>query len=127
MSINDIELCNPIQIHEEIVQKAKEDLLDDEYIRLTADFFKVLGDPTRIKIIQILFKNELCVCDLSAVMGMNQPAISQQLKILKQVNIVKYRRDGKNVYYSIYDEHIRQLLDLILSPENNSIIPGRYR
>ena len=113
MFIDDIEVCSPEQVHQEIVERVKADLLDDEIIRVITDFFKVLGDPTRIKIIQILFKNELCVCDLSAIMGMNQPAISQQLKILKQANMVKYRRDGKNVFYALSDEHVHKIFEQV--------------
>ena len=111
MNNDEIEICESKQVHIELVQQAKANLLDESVLRYIADFFKVLGDPTRIKIIQILFKNELCVCDLAAVMGMNQPAISQQLKILKQANIVEYRRDGKNVFYTLSDDHIKQIFD----------------
>jgi len=111
MSNEEIEVCDPQIVHIDIVKKVKQDLLDEKTIRIIADFFKVLGDPTRIKIIQILFKSELCVCDLAAVLSMNQPAISQQLKILKQANIVKYRRDGKNVFYSLSDEHVKQIFN----------------
>ena len=108
---NEMEVCSSAHEHPELVQKAKEELFDEDTIRVIAEFFKILGDPTRIKIIQILFQNEMCVCDLVAVMGMSQPAISQQLKILKQANMVKYRRDGKNVFYSLSDDHIKQIFD----------------
>ena len=108
---DDIELCHPEQIHLDLVEKAKESLLDEDTFKTLSEFFKVFGDPTRIKIIQILFDNELCVCDLTEVMNMNQPAISQQLKILKQMNLVKYRKEGKNVYYSLSDEHVKQIFD----------------
>ena len=111
MQNNDIEVCSDGQVHEDIVKKAKSELLCEDLIREIGDFFKILGEPTRIKIIQILFKREMCVCDLAAVMSMNQPAVSHQLKILKSANLVKYRKDGKNVYYSLSDDHVKQVFD----------------
>jgi ArsR family transcriptional regulator, lead/cadmium/zinc/bismuth-responsive transcriptional repressor len=79
-----------------------------------ADFYKLIGDSTRIGILWALSESEMCVCDLCALLKMKQPAISHQLKNLKQARIVKHRRDGKVVYYSLKDEHIRKLLDIAM-------------
>jgi len=111
MQNNDFEVCLDRQVHDDIVEKSKKELLSDDLISEIGNFFKILGEPTRIKIIQILFNREMCVCDLTAVMNMNQPAVSHQLKILKSANLVKYRKDGKNVYYSLSDDHVKQIFD----------------
>ena len=71
-----------------------------------AELFKVFGDSTRIKILYVLFESEMCVCDIADLLGMTQSAISHQLRVLKQAGLVKYRRDGKTVYYSLADDHI---------------------
>ncbi|MCL1827037.1 MAG: metalloregulator ArsR/SmtB family transcription factor, partial [Candidatus Cloacimonetes bacterium] len=80
-------------------------------IHLLSEFFKVMGDPTRLRIINFLYSQELCVCDLAEKMQMNQPAISQQLKILRQANLIKYRREGRHLYYSLSDQHVMQIFD----------------
>lgn len=100
----------------EIIDKAKvkatKALLPDisETLQI-ADIFKILGDPTRLKIILALIENELCVCDLSAVTGASVSAVSHQLRLLRSGRLVKYRKDGKMVYYSIDDDHIKILVD----------------
>ncbi len=76
-----------------------------------AEIFKLLGDPTRLKIILALIENELCVCDLSAVINASVSAVSHQLRLLKSARLIKYRKDGKMVYYSIDDDHIKNLVD----------------
>lgn len=107
----EIEVCQKKIVHQEIVNQVNQKMPDEELIKDIAEFFKILGEPTRIKIINILFLSEMCVCDISQIMGMNQSAISHQLKILKQANLVKYRKEGKSVYYSLSDEHIKQIFD----------------
>ncbi len=102
--------CN--ELHEERIKKAKELGIDERLIKNIAEFFKIMGDPTRIKIINALFQNELCVCDLSNVLGMNQSAISHQLRILRNADLVKYRKEGKTVYYSLNDEHVEEIYNL---------------
>ncbi|MEW5815808.1 MAG: metalloregulator ArsR/SmtB family transcription factor [Spirochaetota bacterium] len=111
MKTQNFEVCQCLIIHEKSVQKARRNMPHDELIRRIGDFFKVIGDPTRIKIINALFHSEMCVCDLAAVLNMNQPAVSHQLKILKQANLVKYRKEGKVVYYSLNDNHVRQIYE----------------
>lgn len=111
MNDKKIEMCKILVVHEDLVFKAKKNMPQEDLIRTIGDFFKVLSEPTRIKIINALFNSEMCVCDLTAVLNMNQPAISHQLKTLKQAGFVKYRKEGKIVYYSLSDEHIRQIYE----------------
>lgn len=104
-------VCEGTVIHEEVVQKVKEKIPDDEILYDLADFFKVLGDSTRIKILNALFHSEMCVCDIASLLGMTQSAISHQLRVLKQGRLVKHRKEGKSVYYSLDDEHIKHIVE----------------
>lgn len=106
-----IEVCTSCEIHRECVNCVKESMLDQDTFIKVSDLFKVLGDYTRIKIIYALFKKELCVCDISEVLGMSQSSISHQLRVLKAYRLVKFRKEGKVVYYSLDDEHIKQLFN----------------
>lgn len=108
---DNFEVCSSNIIHEDVVNKVRENMIEDYHVTNLAEFFKVFGDPTRIKIINALFSSEMCVCDISALLNMNQSAISHQLRTLKQARLVKSRRDGKVVYYSLDDEHIKQIFD----------------
>lgn len=112
---NKIESCNCTIIHDDVVNKIKESLPADETLYDLAEFFKVFGDSTRIKIICALFESEMCVCDLAALLGVSQSAISHQLRTLKSARLVRYRRQGKVVYYSLDDEHIKHIFDEGLS------------
>lgn len=103
--------CNCQIIHENQVNKCAAELLPEEQVYDLADFFKVLGDSTRIRILQALSCGELCVCDLSFVLKMSQSAISHQLKTLKQARLVRNRRDGKVIYYSLADRHVELILN----------------
>mgnify|MGYP002627433320 CR=1 FL=1 len=98
--------------HEAILQKVRQDLPTDELLCDLSDLFKIFGDTTRIKILYALFESELCVCDISEVLGMTQSAVSHQLRVLKDAKLVKFRRDGKTIYYSLDDEHIFRILEL---------------
>ena len=111
--IND-EKCEVTLIHEDNVKKAINELPDDELIADLSDMFKIFGDQTRVKILMALESGELCVCDIAAVMDMSQSAISHQLRVLKQSNIVKTRRQGKVVYYSISDDHVKEIFDIAI-------------
>ena len=104
------ELCEVTMIHEDIVKKVKEKMPEDDLIYDLAEFFKVFADSTRMKIIDALMENELCVCDIAAIVGTTQSAISHQLRILKQAKLVKYKKIGKIVYYSLDDDHISQIV-----------------
>jgi len=105
------ENCSCTVIHEDIINKVRSLMPDDKKLYELSELFKVLGDTTRVKIIYALFESEMCVCDISALFNMNQSAISHQLRTLKQARLVKFRRDGKVVYYSLDDEHVKLLFD----------------
>lgn len=105
------DICNCTVIHEDIVNKVKQVMPEEEKLYDLAELFKVFGDTTRIKILHALFESEMCVCDIAALLGMNQSAISHQLRVLKQAGLVKFRRDGKVVYYSLDDEHVQNIFE----------------
>lgn len=98
-------------IHQDVIDKVKAELPADEILYDLAELFKVFGDSTRIKIICALFEKELCVGDLSAVLNVSQSAVSHQLRTLKQARLVKFRRDGKVIYYSLDDDHIKNIFN----------------
>ncbi len=102
-------LCCCTIIHEDILNQVRGNMTDDERLYKIAELFKVLNDPTRLKIINALMLSEMCVCDIAALLNMNQPAVSHHLKVLRQTQLIKYRRDGKIVYYSLDDEHVELL------------------
>jgi ArsR family transcriptional regulator, lead/cadmium/zinc/bismuth-responsive transcriptional repressor len=108
----DIASCCCNIIHQDVVNRVKGKMHDESSLYDLAELFNVFGDITRLKILNALFESEMCVCDIAALLGMNQSAISHQLKVLKQTRLVKYRRDGKIVYYSLDDEHIQYIFDL---------------
>ena len=87
-----------------------EHILSEDVLYNLADLFKVFGDPTRIRILHALSVRELCVCDIAEALGMTQSAISHQLRVLKQIHLVKYRREGKTIYYSLADSHVQTIL-----------------
>lgn len=103
--------CDCIAIHQDIVNKVKASMPDEEKLYDLAEVFKVFGDTTRIKILYALFASEMCVCDIAVLLNMNQSAISHQLRVLKQSKLVKYRKEGKTVFYSLDDEHVKQIFD----------------
>lgn len=98
-------------VNQETVDRVVESLPDDEILYDIAELFKVFGDSTRIKMICALFETEMCVYDLAAALSMTQSAISHQLRILKNANLVKFRREGKLLYYSLDDDHIEKIFD----------------
>lgn len=104
------EICDVVVIHKDIVDKTKLKMPDDESLNELADFFKIFGDSTRVRILWALNESEMCVCDIAALLNMSQSSISHQLRVLKQNKFVKNRRDGKVVYYSLLDEHISYIL-----------------
>ena len=103
-----IEVCDCVHTHKNIKKRA---ISDDNTLYALADLFKVFGDPTRIHILYALSAQELCVCDIASVLDMTQSAISHQLRILKQMKLVKFRREGKTVYYSLADSHVETILN----------------
>ena len=102
--------CDCDVIHEESVQQALNAMIEESNVSKLADFFKVFGDKTRIKILQALSSGELCVCDIAVVLNMTKSAVSHQLRFLREVNLIKARRDGKNVFYSLADSHVKTIL-----------------
>ena len=101
-----------LNANEDVVSKVLENQPDDEYLYDLADLFKTFGDSTRIKILYALFEGELCVGDLATILQLPQPAISHQLKVLKDAKLVKFRREGKVIFYSLDDDHVRSILSI---------------
>ena len=103
-------VCCEYETHPEIIDQIS--LPDDEHFFDLAEFFSVMGDSTRIKILYLLFEGELCVCDISEKLGMSMSAISHQLRVLKNARLVKYRKQGKSVIYSLHDDHIKIIINM---------------
>ena len=103
-------VCEFMHVHEEIVEKVEKVMPDEQQLLDLSEFFKVFGDSTRIKILYVLSQSEMCVCDIASLLQMGQSAISHQLRVLKQMRLVKFRRDGKTVFYSLSDSHIQTIL-----------------
>jgi ArsR family transcriptional regulator, lead/cadmium/zinc/bismuth-responsive transcriptional repressor len=101
--------CEVNCIHDDAVKAAREALLGEDVAVSLAELFKALGDPTRVKILFSLITRELCVCDLTAVIGISESAISHQLRVLRTLRLVKFRREGKILYYSLADDHVEKL------------------
>ncbi|MBE6952138.1 MAG: helix-turn-helix transcriptional regulator [Ruminococcaceae bacterium] len=102
--------CEDLCVHKEIVDRVDRQMPGEEELYDLAELFKVFGDTTRIRILYVLLNDEMCVCDIAALLGMNQSAISHQLRILKQSRLVKFRRDGKSVFYSLADDHVHAMI-----------------
>ena len=110
MEKSGIDCCDQVFVHEELVEKVNKEMPMEEELYDLAELFKVFGDSTRIRILFVLFEAEVCVCDLAQALNMTQSAISHQLKILKQNKLVKSRREGKSVFYSLADGHVRTII-----------------
>jgi ArsR family transcriptional regulator len=108
---HDIEKCEFLCIHEDAVRKVREAMPDEGTLYDLAEFFKIFGDSTRIRILYALYERELCVCDIAGLLNLTQTAVSHQLRILKTSNLVKTRREGKNIIYSLTDDHVRTIID----------------
>lgn len=102
--------CDSIEVHEGLLKIVNETMPEETELYDLAELFKVFGDSTRIRILFVLFEAEVCVCDLAAALHMTQSAISHQLRILKQNKLVKSRREGKSVFYSLADSHVRTII-----------------
>ncbi|MCI8490400.1 MAG: helix-turn-helix transcriptional regulator [Lachnospiraceae bacterium] len=102
--------CDSIEVHEDLLKIVNETMPEETELYDLAELFKVFGDSTRIRILFVLFEAEVCVCDLAAALHMTQSAISHQLRILKQNKLVKSRREGKSVFYSLADSHVRTII-----------------
>jgi len=107
----EVEHCDFLHTHPDVVEKVQEHMPAPEELQSLAEFFKVFGDSTRIRILYVLFQSEMCVCDLAQVLNMTQSAISHQLRILKQMKLVSNRREGKTVFYALADGHIKTIIN----------------
>ncbi len=112
--MNDLHRCEHCKYNSTITDMLKNKLPDAETINNLSDVFKVFGDPTRIKILWVLFNTEKCVADICEALDMSQSAISHQLRVLKQARLVRFRRDGKNTIYSLDDEHVERIIEQVL-------------
>jgi DNA-binding transcriptional ArsR family regulator len=110
--MSEAEEKNNLQARDDIVTKVLEQQPDDEILYDLAELFKVFGDSTRIKILYSMFETELCVNDIAKLLNLSQSSVSHQLRILKSSKLVKFRREGKSVYYSLDDEHVRAILSM---------------
>lgn len=110
MAINDVEHCDEHCTHDNLIEQVNAKMPDEDELYDLAELFKVFGDSTRIRILFVLFEAEVCVCDIADALNMTQSAISHQLKILKQSKLVKNRREGKSVFYSLADGHVRTII-----------------
>jgi ArsR family transcriptional regulator, lead/cadmium/zinc/bismuth-responsive transcriptional repressor len=108
---NEFLTCNCNVIHQDTIDRVKEKMPLEENLYDLAELFKVFGDTTRIQILWALAEAEMCVCDIAALLNMTHSAISHQLRVLKQARLVKYKKDGKVVYYSLDDEHVKQIFN----------------
>ena len=106
-----LEQCDYMHLHEKVIEQVQEEMPEEEILYDLAELFKVFGDSTRIKILYVLFQSEMCVCDIAQLLNMSQSAISHQLRVLKQAQLVKYRREGKTVFYSLADAHVNTMLN----------------
>lgn len=104
------ECCETVEVHQDLLALVKKSMPDETELYDLAELFKVFGDSTRIRILFVLSSAEVCVCDLAAALGMTQSAISHQLRILRQSKLVKSRKEGKTVFYSLADGHVRTII-----------------
>lgn len=106
-----IEQCEFLCVHDDVVKKLTDNMPPDEILYDLAELFKIFGDSTRIKILYALFESELCVCDIAQLLGLTQTAVSHQLRVLKTNKLVRFRKEGKNVFYSLSDDHVRRIIN----------------
>lgn len=105
-----VECCDFIHAHEDIVEKVRQVMPGEDTLYDLTELFRIFGDSTRVRILYVLFESEMCVCDIAALLGMTQSAISHQLRVLRSSKLVKFRRDGKTPYYSLADEHVCRII-----------------
>ena len=105
-----VECCDFIHIHKSIVDRVRQQMPGEETLYDLAELFRIFGDSTRIRILYVLFEEEMCVCDIAQLLNMTQSAISHQLRALKNVRLVKSRREGKTIFYSLADDHVKTII-----------------
>ncbi len=106
--------CEENMVHEQTIREVEKQIPDEDLLYDVAELFKVFGDSTRIRILSALLSNELCVCDICSLLNMTKSAVSHQLRILRQTKLVKNRRSGKEIYYSLDDDHVASIINLAL-------------
>ena len=106
-----VECCEFMHAHDEIVERVRKEMPGEDTLYDLTELFRIFGDSTRIRILYVLFEAEMCVCDIAALLGMTQSAISHQLRALKNARLVTSRRDGKTVFYSLADDHVKTIID----------------
>ena len=106
-----VECCEATHVHQQTVEQVRAQLPDEDVLYDLTELFRALGDSTRMRILYALFEAEMCVCDIAELLGMTQSAISHQLRALKNVRLVRARREGKTVFYSLADTHVRTIID----------------
>ena len=109
--VNKIEMCDCNVIHKDIVETVRHQIPDEKRVKVLAEFYKAFSDSTKVKILWALDISEMCVCDLAVLTNLTKSAISHQLSSLKEMNLVKSRKEGKNVYYSLADSCVREILE----------------
>lgn len=105
-----VECCDDTCPHQDILSRVQRAIPDEDTLYDLTELFRIFGDSTRVRILYVLFESEMCVCDIAELLGMTQSAISHQLQVLKKSKLVKYRREGKTVFYSLADSHVRAIL-----------------
>ncbi|MDF2570125.1 MAG: ArsR family transcriptional regulator [Sporomusa sp.] len=110
MKASEKDICEERCFHPQAICLARAAMLEESTVQDLAEMFKILGDPTRIKILHVLSKQELCVCDIAETLGMNQSAVSHQLRTLRSARLVKFRKEGKEAWYSLDDDHVITLM-----------------
>ena len=106
--------CGVHALHPDLIARARAAIPDEEATRAASVLLKAIADPTRLKLLAALTAGELCVCDLASLLGMSESAVSHQLRVLRQANLVAWRRAGRQVYYRLADDHVREILDAAL-------------
>ncbi len=109
---NEAPACEYMHAHEDLIKRVNADMPDEIRLYDLAELYKVFADSTRIKILYCLFEEEMCVCDIATLLNMTTSAISHQLRVLKQAKLVKFRREGKTVFYSLSDDHVRTIIGM---------------
>lgn len=111
---NNVPLCECEELHSDIIEKKREEMPGENTLYELSDFFKILGDSTRVKILFAIDGEPMCVCDIADLLGMTKSAVSHQLKILRQSDLITYRKSGKNVFYTLADDHVRDIIEKAL-------------
>ena len=107
----DVECCDFLHAHEDLVESVRRRMPPEDTLYNLTELFRIFGDSTRLRILYVLFESEMCVCDIAALLGLTQSAISHQLRALKSARLVKSRRDGKTVFYSLADDHVKTIIN----------------